>query len=203
MPWPLSWLYFRKKAKEYKRRFPGARISAYARIPDKNVQIGRGTYGSPTILLFTDEDCVDIGNYTSIGPEVMIVAGGNHDFQKVSTYPLKQLIGGGPPEATSKGPVRIGHDVWLGSRVMVLSGVTIGNGAVIAAGSVVVKDIPAFAIAAGVPAKVLRYRFDKETIKKLEEIAWWEWTEKKIKREMDLFYRRQEEFIQRHFNSSS
>lgn len=74
----------------------------------------------------------------------------------------------------------IGHDVWLGRNALILSGVNIGDGAVIGAGAVVVKDIPPYAIAAGNPARVIRYRFDRQQIAALEKIQWWNWDDSKI-----------------------
>lgn len=79
-------------------------------------------------------------------------------------------------------PVIIGNDVWIGCNVTILDGLKIGDGAVIGAGSVVTKDIPPYAIAAGVPAKILRYRFDKRTIKELLELKWWELDDEEIKK---------------------
>jgi serine acetyltransferase len=76
--------------------------------------------------------------------------------------------------------VIIGNDVWIGMDATILSGVTVGNGAVIAAGSIVNKNIPAYAIVAGNPAKVVKYRFDQETIDKLQEMQWWDWNPDKI-----------------------
>ena len=72
--------------------------------------------------------------------------------------------------------VRIGHDVWIGSGAQVLAGVTIGNGAIVAAGAMVTKDVPPFAIVGGVPARVLRYRFEPETITSIEESHWWDYS---------------------------
>jgi len=163
---------FPKKQKKFTNQYP-----EYQKF-----NIGHGTYGKPVIHDF--HETLNIGKYCSIGPDVTIILGGNHRPDWVTTYPFNQIyrelrhIKGHP---TSKGPINIGHDVWIGAGCMILSGVNVGNGACIAAGSVVVKDIPPFAIAGGNPAKVLKYRFDEETIKQLEELKWWEWEEKKIK----------------------
>jgi len=81
----------------------------------------------------------------------------------------------------------IGNDVWIGANVMIKSGLTIGDGAVIGAGAVVTHDIPPYEIWAGNPAKLIRKRFDDETIKKLLEIKWWEWSGEKITRNANLF----------------
>jgi carbonic anhydrase/acetyltransferase-like protein (isoleucine patch superfamily) len=80
----------------------------------------------------------------------------------------------------------IGHDVWVGVDALILSGVTIGNGAVIAARSVVTKDVPPYAIVAGSPARVVKYRFDEDTIAVLLAIAWWDWPQAKIEEALPL-----------------
>lgn len=88
---------------------------------------------------------------------------------------------------------KIGHDVWIGHGATIMPGITIGNGAVIGSGSVVTKDVPAYSIYAGVPAKLIRYRFEPEVISKLEAIAWWNWPRNAIAagledmKHMDLF----------------
>ena len=83
--------------------------------------------------------------------------------------------------------VEIGHDVWIGTNVTILPSVKIGNGAIIAAGAVVTKDIPDYAIVGGVPAKVLKYRFSDDEIKRLNQSKWWEWPDEKIKRHINKF----------------
>ncbi|MCI5188989.1 MAG: antibiotic acetyltransferase, partial [Candidatus Electrothrix sp. AS4_5] len=95
----------------------------------------------------------------------------------------------------TKGDIRVGHDVWIGTGVIILSGVVIGNGAVIGAGSVVVKDVPPYAIVGGNPAKIIRYRFSPEQIEALQHIAWWDWSEEKIRHHLELI-RDVELFIQ-------
>ncbi len=85
-------------------------------------------------------------------------------------------------------PVIIENDVWIGQNVLILPGVTIHNGAICAAGAVVTKDVPPYAIVAGVPAKVVKKRYSDEDIEKLLKIAWWEWDDEKIKTNLEYFY---------------
>ena len=99
----------------------------------------------------------------------------------------------------SKGPIIVGNDVWIGFRSIILSGVTIGDGAVIYAGSVVTKDIPPYAIVAGVPAKIIRYRFDAKTIERLARVAWWDWPDEVIKSRLDDFLISGEEFSKKYY----
>nr|WP_277815196.1 CatB-related O-acetyltransferase [Aquisalinus flavus] len=109
-----------------------------------------------------------------------------------STYPFN-IFGGGWEEGfdpaswavSYRGDTVVGHDVWIGRDVRIMPGVTIGNGAIIATSSVVTRDIPAFAIAGGNPAEVIKTRFDDTTIKALQEIAWWYWDAGKISRNLN------------------
>lgn len=92
----------------------------------------------------------------------------------------------------------IGHDTWIGHGALIKPGVRIGNGAVIGQGSVVTKDIPPYAVAAGVPAKVIRYRFDSEIIEALERIKWWDWDYETIKQHFYDFRGNIQDFINKH-----
>lgn len=103
---------------------------------------------------------------------------------------MKTLFNGYPPEKDNK-PARnvvIKNDVWIGLNSTILEGVTIGNGAIIGACSVVAKDVPDYAVVVGNPAKIIRYRFSKDQIHKLINLRWWELDREEIEDVMDLFY---------------
>lgn len=132
---------------------------------------------------------LSIGKYCSISTQVLIFLGSEHRTDWVSTYPFPILwkeAGSIKGHPSSKGDVSIGNDVYIGYHVIILSGVTIGDGAVIGAGSVVTKDVPPYAIMAGNPATIIRYRFDEETIRRLLEIKWWDWPDEKVKENIHL-----------------
>ncbi|MBQ6894989.1 MAG: CatB-related O-acetyltransferase [Clostridia bacterium] len=117
-----------------------------------------------------------IGNYCSIAPGVKI-GQAMHSLSYITTYNniSSQNIGFNMfPDQTI-----IGNDVWIGANAVIMQGVTIGNGAVIGAGAIVTKDVPAYAVFAGVPAKLIKYRFDDEAIQKLNSSSWWNYDIKK------------------------
>lgn len=148
------------------------------------VSIGRHTYGTPRILFWKEGARVEIGSYCSIADEVVIFAGGMHNTSFVSTYPFNRIWR--TPSACDahlmrKGGVSIGHDVWIGRHAAIMPGVRIGTGAVIAAYAVVTRDVPPYAIVAGVPARVVRMRFEQEVISQLLESAWWEWPDEEVR----------------------
>lgn len=121
-----------------------------------------------------------IGKFCSIGPDVRIGLG-VHPVDHVSTYPgfYSTNASGSTPfttmtRITEHAPVEIGHDVWIGAGAMIMDGIRVGHGAVVAAGAIVTRDVPPFAIVAGVPARHLRDRFDREMQAFLLESAWWD-----------------------------
>lgn len=140
--------------------------------------IGDYTYGKPQISQWGEGATLTIGRFCSIATGAQILLGGNHHVDWPTTYPFPEFfvqhanISG---YATGKGDVNIGNDVWIGMDAMVLSGITIGDGAVIAARAVCTKDVPPYAIVAGNPARIVRYRFEEEVIAALLEIRWWDW----------------------------
>lgn len=170
---------------------------------DSRVSVGRYTYGNPEFYLWTAEERISIGHFCSIADNVKIFAGGEHRTDWVTTFPLRiafSLEGAnedGIP--ATKGTTCIGSDVWIGNGAVILSGVTIGHGAVIGNSSVVVKDVPDYAIVGGNPAKILKYRFPEKMIEKLLKIEWWTWDIKKIISNVAcLSSDNIEEFVSRH-----
>ena len=149
-----------------------------ARRPGQFI-IGAYTYGRPKVRFPESGARLVIGRYGSIADGVEILLGGNHELSWATTYPFPALPRLWPEAAgmtghhTTRGDVAIGHDVWLGSQSMILSGVSIGHGAVVAARAVVTRDVPPYAIVAGNPARVVKLRFDEARIERLLASRWW------------------------------
>lgn len=154
----------------------------------EKVSVGNYTYGGIEVLDFGTSSKLKIGHFCSIAPNVFFCLGADHKINTISSYPFKVKVLGEANEAISKGDIAIEDDVWLGYGVKVMSGVKIGQGAVIAAGAVVTKDIPPYAIAGGVPAKVIKYRFAEEDIKKMLEIDYSQLDEETIRMNIDALY---------------
>lgn len=136
----------------------------------KYVSVGKGTYGCLNVNQYNLSSKLLIGSYCSIASGVIFLLNSDHDYNLISTYPFKAKIIGGEDEACSKGNILIDDDVWIGERAIILSGVKIGQGAVIAAGAVVTKDVPPYAIVGGVPARIIKYRFDHKLIEELLKV---------------------------------
>ena len=134
----------------------------------QRVTVGKASYGPLDVQAWGHPDeRLSIGHYVSIAEGVSFLLGGNHPYKGFSTYPFKVKLLGHAREAQTKGPIVVGDDVWIGANAMILSGVTIGQGAVIGAGAVVSSDVPPYAIVAGNPARVVRYRFAPAVIARL------------------------------------
>ncbi len=178
-----------------------------------NCKVGRYTYGYQG--LFAEFTLVgEIGRFCSINSSAKVV--NNHPIDMVTTHPILDIPFDCTPEEhgikksmcdtygeyhenaldyygydstiRNNAPIRIGNDVWIGANVILTPGICVGNGAVLAAGAVVTKDVPPYAIVGGVPAKVIRYRFTEAEIEKFERIAWWDWELAKIYENLELFY---------------
>ena len=134
----------------------------------ENVTIGQYTYGPLTVLDFGKKHHLTIGSFCSIASGVVFNLSGDHAIDRLSTFPFKAKALEGPMnEATSKGDIYVGDDVWIGQNAIILSGINIGQGSVVAAGAVVTTDVPPYAVVGGVPAKVIKYRFSDPIIEYL------------------------------------
>lgn len=170
-------------------------------ILSNNVEIGDFTYLNASKYWITVESNTKIGKYCSIAPGVHIGAG-NHDYQFVTTHPI--LFDKFYEKKFNKNGIQkvnglkdkdsftiIGNDVWIGLNAIIKRGVTIGDGAVIAAGSVVCKDVPNYAIVGGNPAKIIKYRTSEENIKIMnnnEKSMWWNWSINELFNNVDYLY---------------
>jgi acetyltransferase-like isoleucine patch superfamily enzyme len=150
------------------------------------VTFGRGTYGSPTVKAFQHDDVTRlvVGSYTSIAPEVTFLLGGEHNTGWVTTFPMR-IVGSLPGAGrdghpASRGDIVVGSDVWLGWGALILSGVTIGDGAVVGARAVVARDVPPYGIVLGNPARLARFRFDEPIREALLRIRWWDWEPERV-----------------------
>jgi acetyltransferase-like isoleucine patch superfamily enzyme len=169
-----------------KSRLSSIRLSTIH--PSAKVESGSSVYSSSFgRYSFCGYDCdlyfAEVGSFTSIGSRV-IVGSPSHPMDWVGMSPVFykgrdsirtkfSVFSLGDVAKTS-----IGHDVWIGNSAIILSGVRIGNGAIVGAGAVVTKDVPPYGIVAGNPAKLIRYRFDTEIVSELEKIKWWELPDK-------------------------
>lgn len=157
------------------------------------MKVGEYTYGHENITVRSWGEGTEliIGKFCSIAP-CTVYLGGNHNISKMTTYPFGIVnnnvfnFSGGLPNATTNGNVIIGNDVWIGEGAVIMSGVRIGDGAVVGANSHVVKDVVPYSVIMGNPAQTVLMRFDTIVIQKLQELKWWNWSVEKIKANLDV-----------------
>lgn len=170
------------------------KAKVYAKTKIFRSQIGDYSYvGERTTIV-----CATIGKFCSIASDCHIGLG-NHTINLISTSPIftekKNGTGHSWINSFNFNPykhISIGNDVWIGYHAIILGGVTIGDGAVIAAGAIVTKDVPPYSIVGGVPAKIIKKRFNDELSNALLESKWWNLTEDKLKKKIDIFQREPE-----------
>lgn len=154
-----------------------------------DVELGRFvSITGPGTIIHSEIEKIRIGSFSSLAPNVSIIEF-NHDMSRPTTYTIQSSIFGKDhkEDFITKGPVIVEEDVWIGANSVILSGVKIGRGAVIAAGSLVNKDVQRYAVVAGTPARIIKMRFEEEEINRLENDRWWEWDSKQLKKDPAYF----------------
>jgi len=169
-------------------------------VPKTVIPYGRHTYGpQPEIIGFLPTltkiaEGTSIGNFCSISPGVKFTFFGKHDYNFVSTYPFhafyekwgvdknEYVKGKIDNSQISPNPIIIENDVWIASNAIIMEGVKVSNGAVIAMESLVTKDVPPYALVGGNPARIIKFRFSDQQIAELLKIAWWNWKDSDIKK---------------------
>lgn len=164
----------------------------------------------------SEKDYLEIGKYCSIARQVYFLCSpGNHNLDFVTTYPLVDRLFADDEKtsrsnnddlkrileidfSSTRGPIIIGNDVWIGFRAVVQPGIKVGDGAVVLPNAVVSKDVPPYSVVGGIPAKMIKKRFTDEQIQKLLEIKWWDWPDDVIKDRISDFYGPIEVFIQKY-----
>lgn len=178
-----------KNAREWRKRNPHNYTTVGNKFCMDDVNVGRYTYGCLNVLDSNPGIAkLSIGDFCSIAPNVTFILSDEHVSNTFFTYPIRRKILNGKPEAISKGNINIEDDVWIGYGVIIMSGVHIGRGTIIGAGSVVTKDLPDYSIACGVPAKVIKYRFDKHVIAHLQNIDYKNIDENFLEKNIEKLY---------------
>ena len=154
-----------------------------------NITIGSySSINGPATRISSEINEIIIGSYCSVASNVVIQEY-YHKYERLSSFYIFKTFFGDKEnkDIFSKGKIIIEDDVWIGSNSVILSGVIIGRGSVIGAGSIVTKNVPAYSIVVGNPARIIKKRFDEKTINLIESSQWWTWDESRIKQNKDIF----------------
>lgn len=178
-----------KRAKMWREYNQNNSTTCANEFDPRNVEVGNYTYGELIVLNFGENEKLKIGSFCSIASGVVFSLNADHFTNHISTFPFKvKVLNEQIKEAASKGDIIVDDDVWIGQNAIILSGVHIGQGSVIAAGAVVSKDVPAYAIVGGVPAKVIKYRFEPGMIDELLKLDYSKLTKEMIEEHVGELY---------------
>ncbi len=180
----------RLKMNHYRKSWKqkGKKTIPVSMFPDDLVTVGNHTYGWLNVNTPGNSARLVIGDYVSIADGVVFLLNAEHSTSTLSTYPFKVKILGADAEALSKGDIIVDDDVWIGYGATILSNVHIGQGAVVAASSVVTHDVPPYSIVGGVPAKVIKMRFAEEIISFLLTLDYSRLTEEMVREHIEDLY---------------
>ncbi len=188
---------------------PVDRVSEYKLKESAVLSIGRFSYvdGQAWILWYGELSAIRIGSFSSIATNTVFFLRTNHHPEWICTYPIEMIPW--PAETArpvdmhvgQKGDISVGNDVWIGEGTRIMPGVTVSDGAVIGAGTVVTRDIPPYALVAGNPGRVKKMRFAEREIEFLLQLQWWNWPTEKIRRFAPLLCAPDIEELRRHIEA--
>jgi len=177
----IAKIYKHKFLKNWKRNNLHNRVTPGNIFPQNIVKVGKQSYGELWVYSFgSPNESLKIGNFCSIASDVKFILGGNHSMNTFSTFPFRYYFNNKECEAKSKGPIIVEDDVWIGTCSIILSGVTLGKGTIIGAGSVVTKSTNPYSIVAGNPARLIKMRFNESITNALISIDFDNIAEKNI-----------------------
>ena len=181
-----TWTRFILKFKNYTDK-TGILIGKGSKISN-GTTLGTGTRINGKIVIKGRGFC-KVGKYGAFGDDIRMITSNHKVDDIILQYALLKRIGL-KAKADTRNGIDIGHNVWIGDRATILPGVTVGNSAIIAAGATVTKDVPAYSVVGGTPAKLIKYRFSEEEIKAQEALQWWDWSIEEMKEKADLLQKK-------------
>lgn len=177
------------RKKKWNNLYPNNETIAMNDFDFNHVSLGLGSYGELNVVDFGGSNKLYIKNYVSIAQNVTFMLNAEHYTNHVSTFPFKvKILKTEQLESFGYGDIIVDDDVWIGYGAAIMSGVHIGQGAIVAAGAIVTKDVPPYAIVGGVPAKIIKYRFEPEMIEELLKVDYSKLTKEMIEEHIDDLY---------------
>jgi len=189
MSWIVNKIRFFLFRKKWRAKNRHNRTTAAGMYDLNCCTVGKNTYGPLCISNWNNKYKLIIGNYCSIAPNVTFLLDADHYVNHISSYPFRYMVASGELEGVSKGNIVIDDDVWIGFGATILSGVHIGQGAIVAAGAVVSNDVPPYAVVGGVPARLIKYRFSETVRRYMLSLDFSKLDECMIKEHVDDLYR--------------